>query len=84
MSRLERPAAMSRVLFWRRQRGLTQQQLAEATGLSEKTIERFDQKRADNPRIRSLLRIAAVLDVPLLELVEDDWNAESRPSAEAR
>jgi transcriptional regulator with XRE-family HTH domain len=78
MSRLSRPADMSRVLYWRRRRGMTQQQLADATGLSEKTIERFDQKRAGNPRIRSLLRIADVLEVSLSELIEDEWSEPVR------
>lgn len=64
----------TRLSYWRRERHMTQRELAAKTGISERTIERLDQGHARNPNIRHLLAIADVLRVPVMELVEDDWR----------
>jgi transcriptional regulator with XRE-family HTH domain len=66
---------MTRLAYWRQQRGVSQRALAARTGISEKTIERLDQGLTRNPNIRHLLAIAHVLRVPVMELVEEDWRA---------
>nr|WP_256062152.1 helix-turn-helix transcriptional regulator [Streptomyces sp. ScaeMP-e83] len=52
----------------REDRGLTQMQLAERTGLDHKTVHRIEYAMSD-PSLSMLLRLAAALDVELAELV---------------
>lgn len=52
---------------WRRDRDITQAQLAEAIGVSEKTI-RIYEKCPGQVKIKKLLEICEVLDIPVNEL----------------
>lgn len=54
----------------RRDARLTQEQLAEASGVDRQAINRIEQGHA-SPRLDSLIRIAAALDVSLANLVQD-------------
>jgi len=54
----------------RRERGLTQEQLAERAAVSLETIRKAEQGRR-HPRLPVLMRIATALDVPLSELVDN-------------
>ena len=54
--------------------GVSQAELAEAVGVSEKTIHRLELKWPNvNPGIRLLHIISIALDVPLLTLCEPSW-----------
>ncbi|HJQ49201.1 MAG TPA: helix-turn-helix transcriptional regulator [Gaiellaceae bacterium] len=54
--------------------GVTQAELAEAVGVSAKTIHRLELKWPDcDPGVRLLHNISVALDVPLLKLCEPSW-----------
>ena len=61
----------------RLQRGWSQEQLAEMSGLSVRTIQRIERGRT--PGLESLASLAAVFDVPVTELrQEDDIMTEAK------
>jgi transcriptional regulator with XRE-family HTH domain len=55
-------------------RGLTQEELAEAIGISLPTYRRLERKDMDNPGIRYLVNAALALGVELDLLIEDEWR----------
>ena len=57
----------------RRKAGLTQAQLAEKLGIAYQTVAQWENDLR-NPKLDTLQRIAAALDIPVTELI-DDWNA---------
>lgn len=66
----------------RRARGLTQNALAEASGLGLATIRRHEAKSVKNPSLRVLVACALVLDVPLTALIDADdceWHGAGAP-----
>lgn len=63
----------SRLAAARRHRGLRQEDVAPAVGLSLSTYRRLENGQLDNPPIRYLVNCAIVLDVSLTSLIEDDW-----------
>jgi len=58
-----------RVKEYRRQKGLTQQKLAEKTGLSFNTITKIEQGIGDSPTLKTLVKLADALGVSIDELV---------------
>jgi transcriptional regulator with XRE-family HTH domain len=58
-----------RVKECRKQKGWTQQKLAEKTGLSFNTITKIEQGIGDSPTLKTLLKLVDVLEVGLDELV---------------
>ena len=65
----------------RLQRGWSQEQLAELTGLSVRTIQRVE--RGQNPSAESLKAIAAVLDVDFGALREAHMTSAVNPTVSA-
>jgi transcriptional regulator with XRE-family HTH domain len=67
-----------RLAAWRDKRGVTQQELAVATGISTSTIRRLESplevERA-NPPLRYLQNCALALGCKLSDLVEPEWQA---------
>jgi transcriptional regulator with XRE-family HTH domain len=63
----------------RYQRALTQDQLAELTGMPQTRISRFELGLVTDPSIRDLLRLAEILDIDL-----DDLIAPFRPRPSGR
>lgn len=57
------------ILHYRKERGLTQLQLAEMTSLSRNHIQKIETAAAI-PSLKALLEIAEALDVPALKLFE--------------
>jgi transcriptional regulator with XRE-family HTH domain len=57
------------------QKGLTQEELAEKTGLSTRTIQRIENGEVD-PRIYTLSSIAEALDIAYEELIKEEVKAE--------
>ena len=60
---------VERVKKFRKQKGWSQQKLAEKTGLSFNTITKIEQGRAEYPTLKTLIRLADVFGVSLDELV---------------
>lgn len=56
-------------------RGVTQQEMADATGMSGSTYWRLEHGRLADPPIRLLANCALVLGVDLEELIEEQWRA---------
>jgi len=57
-----------KVKEYRKQKGLTQQKLAEKTGLSFNTITKIEQGIGDSPTLKTLVKLADALEVSLDEL----------------
>jgi transcriptional regulator with XRE-family HTH domain len=53
------------ILSARKRRGLTQQQAADALGISQQAYRKFEMPGKSNPTIRTLARISAVLGLDL-------------------
>lgn len=53
----------------RKQKGWTQQKLAEKTGLSFNTITKIEQGIGDSPTLKTLLKLSEALEIGLDELV---------------
>ena len=64
-----------RIADLRRERGLTQERFAEEVGVSEKYVQRIE--AGANLSVRSLVRFANALDVPLYALIEGPKAAET-------
>ena len=56
----------------RKEKGITQEQLAKLTGLSRSSIINFESDRR-NPRVKDLKKIATALNVPIETLIKD-WE----------
>ena len=70
----------------RMNRGVTQEELAEAIGISIPTYRRLERGRVENPPLRYLVNAALALGVELDALIEDRWREwmvfdSSRPQA---
>lgn len=64
----------SRLAYARVQAGVTQQALAEAVGISVKTLNRLETNWPNaNPRIRLLVNLSIALAVPLEALYDPTW-----------
>lgn len=66
-------------------RGVTQDELAEAMGISVPTYRRLERGQTTNPGLRYLMNAALALGVNLDALIEDDWREwavfdQSRPA----
>lgn len=55
--------------WWRRARGLTQQELAEASGVARSHLARIERGEVDEPRPDTLRRLADALGVEVLDLL---------------
>ena len=53
---------------------ISQAELAEATGISVRTIRRLENLQLDNPPLRYLVNCAMALRVELDDVIEDDWR----------
>jgi transcriptional regulator with XRE-family HTH domain len=58
-----------RVKELRKQKGWSQQKLAEKAGLAFNTITKIEQGLAEYPNLKTLIKLADVLEVGLDELV---------------
>jgi transcriptional regulator with XRE-family HTH domain len=68
---------------WRYWRGVTQAELAAATGISLGTIRRLDRDQIWNPGIRYLMNIAIALDIAPELIIDgfDEWTVFSEAAA---
>jgi transcriptional regulator with XRE-family HTH domain len=54
-------------------RGVTQEELAEAIGVSAPTLRRLERGDVENPKLRHLVNCALALGVDLDEILEPKW-----------
>jgi transcriptional regulator with XRE-family HTH domain len=70
------------------ERGVTQEELADAIGISEPTYRRLERGQMSNPPLGYLVNAAHALGVDLQDLIEDEWRSwhrfrEDRPGPPA-
>ena len=68
------------IRFLRKQKGLTQAQLAEKVGLNRSVVAAYEEKRAE-PRLQTLLLIAKYFDISLDDLVLKEQDGKQAPSS---
>lgn len=61
----------SNIKFFRKQRGLTQKQLAEKIGATDSAVTRYESNNRE-PNIDILTKIANTLGIPVSDLLKDD------------
>lgn len=66
-------SATTKLAAVRLRRGMTQREVADATGISYATYQRLERGELDNPPLRYLTNCALVLGVRLGDLIEDAW-----------
>ncbi len=54
-------------------RGVTQEELARAVGISVPTYRRLERGQTANPKLRHLVNCAIALGVKLADVLEDEW-----------
>jgi transcriptional regulator with XRE-family HTH domain len=54
--------------WWRRARGLTQEELSQRSGVSRETISRIETGKHLEPEVITLVKLAEALDVHVFEL----------------
>lgn len=69
---------MTKLKMLRMQKGLTQSQLAEKTGLNLRTLQYYEQgiNKIDRARLDTLLKLAIVLDCEIRDLLEDPESTQ--------
>jgi transcriptional regulator with XRE-family HTH domain len=67
-------SAKTKLATWRQRRGVTQEELARATGLSTSVYWRLENGHYDNPPIRYLVNCALALGCSLDDLIEGEWR----------
>lgn len=68
---------MNRIGQLREQKGMTQQELADAIGTNQSTVARYETGEY-TPRLRVALRLIAVLNCTMNDIVEQDIAEERR------
>lgn len=66
--------AETRLARVRMSRGVTQEELADAIGISEPTYRRLERGRMASPPLGYLVNAALALGVGLDEVIEDSWR----------
>ena len=79
-----KPDALKKLLFKRELelgRRIYYDEIADATGLSWSTVERYINGRVSQPRLSTVARLAKYFEVPIEELLEDDeGNRKATPA----
>jgi transcriptional regulator with XRE-family HTH domain len=68
----------------RRERGVSQNEIAWVTGISLSTYRRLELGKVSNPPLRYLVNCAIALGVPLDDVLEDSWREWENFSARAK
>jgi transcriptional regulator with XRE-family HTH domain len=66
---------MNRIKEARLKKNLTQKQLSERSGLSQAYINELENRKKVNPSIIVLDKLAASLEVPLSEILEEEGGS---------
>ncbi len=70
-----RTKGTTRLAAWRLARGVTQRDLARATGMVVGSLRRLERGEIDDPPLRWLVQCAWALGVDFTDLLEDAWLA---------
>jgi transcriptional regulator with XRE-family HTH domain len=73
VARRKASKASSKLAAVRLRRGMTQREVAAASGISYATYQRLERGEIDNPPLRYLTNCALVLGVRVGDLIEDAW-----------
>lgn len=65
------PDFASRLRSWRSRRNLTQQDLADRTGINRTLISRYED-RVVHPELKNIIRLASGLSISMNDLLEPD------------
>jgi transcriptional regulator with XRE-family HTH domain len=79
---VEQTQVRTKLAEWRVKRGVTQRELARATGIGLSTYWKLERGRIKNPPIRHLILCAIALGCDLDDLIEDylrEWPEWSYP-----
>jgi transcriptional regulator with XRE-family HTH domain len=71
---LEQTKPRTALARWRVKRGVTQSEMAAATGLSRTTYIKLEHGRFENPPIRYLANCALALGCEIDDLIETQWR----------
>lgn len=77
MLRIALYTAAMRAADIRKSKGLSQTELAEAVGVEQPTISRFE-RGSDSVTLGLVRRVAAALDVPVYELFSDQQSSDEQ------
>jgi transcriptional regulator with XRE-family HTH domain len=73
-----RPGEQTRVetklAAWRVKRGMTQEEVANLTGLGLSTYRQYERGRVKKPGLIEMIRFAHLLGCKLTDLIEDRWD----------
>lgn len=63
----------SRLKYWREEKGMTQQELAEKSGVSLRSIQNYEQgfKDINGAKVVTVLALAEALDVDVYNIIND-------------
>jgi transcriptional regulator with XRE-family HTH domain len=81
---LEQTKVETKLAAWRVRRGVTQEEMAKATGISYSTYWRLERGRYRNPPIGYLINCALALGCELNDILEQDqteWHIFDRRAA---
>ncbi len=56
----------------RKERNMSQQRLAEVSGVAQQTISKIENGESENPGINTLHRLAVALECPLFDIYRPD------------
>ena len=73
-----------RLRWWRRARGLTQEDLAEASGVTRSHLARIERGEVGEPRPDTLRRLAEALGVEVLDLLYGELSVDIFGAPDAR
>jgi transcriptional regulator with XRE-family HTH domain len=59
--------------WWRKRRGVNQQEMADAVGVSLSTYRRLERGQIDDPGVRILHNCAIALGVTLYDIIPAEW-----------
>ena len=77
---MEKSSISKKIIHFRKLRGITQETLAEATGLNVRTIQRIEAGEVD-PRLFTIKSIAEALGVDIEELLPEPTQYELNQAA---
>lgn len=74
----EESSSRTKIATLREALGMTQQELAVFVGVSSNTIQNWEAGKSGVDQIKKLLRLCAILDCDLSELIDDPEVVESK------
>ena len=60
-----------RIKYWRKEKGITQDTLAKKADIPYTTLAKIESKIVTNPRMETLIKIAAGLEISVDELITE-------------